>query len=296
LPIRSGDVAGTNGKGNIMRVWFITGASRGFGALIAEAALAAGDAVVATARDPQTVTARLGAHERLLATRLDVTSETEAHEAARQAAKKFGRIDILVNNAGYGLLGAVEEASSAETGKLFGTNVFGLLGVTRAVLPHMRRQRSGHVINVSSVGGYAGYPGWGIDGATKFAVEGISEALAGEVAPLGIKVTVVEPGFFRTDFLDDSSLARTAQHIEDYSESVGNTRAHAADVNHGQRGDPRKLASAFIALVNAKNPPLRLPLGSDTVERIEAKNAFVARELAEWRALATSTDFTEAAA
>ena len=167
--------------------------------------------------------------------------------------KKFGRIDILVNNAGYGLLGAIEEASAAETTKLFGTNVFGLLGVIRAVLPHMRRQRSGHIINVSSVGGYAGFPGWGVYGATKFAVEGISEALAGEVAPLGIKVTVVEPGFFRTDFLDESSLARTAQHIEDYSESVGNTRAHADDVNHGQRGDPRKLASAFIALVNAKN-------------------------------------------
>ena len=160
----------------------------------------------------------------------------------------------------------------------------------------MRRQRSGHIINISSVGGYAGYPGWGVYGATKFAVEGISEALAGEVAPLGIKVTVVEPGFFRTDFLDETSLARTAQHIDDYGESVGNTRAHAADVNHGQRGDPRKLASAFIALVNAKNPPLRLPLGSDTVERIEAKNAFVARELAEWRTLATSTDFTEEAA
>jgi NAD(P)-dependent dehydrogenase (short-subunit alcohol dehydrogenase family) len=287
---------GTNGKGNIMRVWFITGASRGFGALIAEAALAAGDAVVATARDPNTVTARLGAHERLLATRLDVTSETEAHEAAGQAVKKFGRIDILVNNAGYGLLGAIEEASAAETTKLFGTNVFGLLGVTRAVLPHMRRQRAGHVINISSVGGYAGFPGWGVYGATKFAVEGISEALAGEVAPLGIKVTVVEPGFFRTDFLDESSLVRTAQHIDDYRESVGNTRAHAADVNHGQRGDPRKLASAFIALVNAKNPPLRLPLGSDTVERIEAKNAFVARELAEWRTLATSTDFSEQAA
>jgi len=279
-----------------MRVWFITGASRGFGALIAEAALAAGDAVVATARDPNTVTARLGTHERLLATRLDVTSEAEAHEAAGQAVKKFGRIDILVNNAGYGLLGAIEEASAAETSKLFGTNVFGLLGVTRAVLPHMRRQRAGHVINISSVGGYAGFRGWGVYGATKFAVEGISEALAGEVAPLGIKVTVVEPGFFRTDFLDESSLVRTAQHIDDYSESVGNTRAHAADVNHGQRGDPRKLASAFIALVNAKKPPLRLPLGSDTVERIEAKNAFVARELAEWRTLAISTDFTEHAA
>jgi NAD(P)-dependent dehydrogenase (short-subunit alcohol dehydrogenase family) len=170
--------------------------------------------------------------------------------------------------------------------------VFGLLGVTRAVLPHMRRQRSGHVINISSVGGYTGYPGWGVYGATKFAVEGISEALAGEVAPLGIKVTVVEPGFFRTDFLDDTSLSRTAQVIDDYHESVGKTRAHAVEFNHGQRGDPRKLAQAFLTLVDAKNPPLRLPLGSDTVERIEAKNAFVARELAGWRSVATSTDFT----
>jgi NAD(P)-dependent dehydrogenase (short-subunit alcohol dehydrogenase family) len=277
-----------------MRVWFITGASRGFGALIAEAALKAGDAVVATARDPNTVTKRLGSHERLLATRLDVTKEAEAHQAAGEAVKKFGRIDILVNNAGYGLLGAVEEASDAETRKLFGTNVFGLLNVTRAVLPHMRRQRSGHIINLSSVGGYTGYPGWGVYGATKFAVEGISEALAGEVAPLDIKVTVIEPGFFRTDFLDETSLSRTALEIDDYRDSVGKTRAHAADANHGQRGDPRKLAQAFIRLVNTKNPPLRLPLGSDTVERIEAKNAFVAKELAEWRAVATSTDFTGA--
>jgi NAD(P)-dependent dehydrogenase (short-subunit alcohol dehydrogenase family) len=278
-----------------MRAWFITGASRGFGALIAEAALAAGDAVVATARDPGTVTARLGTHERLLATRLDVTSEAEAHEAAGQAVKKFGRIDILVNNAGFGLLGAIEEASAAETQRLFNTNVFGLLGVTRAVLPHMRRQRAGHVINVSSVGGYTGYPGWGVYGATKFAVEGITEALAGEVAPLGIKVTVVEPGFFRTDFLDESSLVRTALEIDDYRDSVGKTRAHAAHVNGDQRGDPRKLAQAFLQLVNAKSPPLRLPLGSDTVERIEAKNAHVAKEIATWRAVATSTDFTEAA-
>jgi NAD(P)-dependent dehydrogenase (short-subunit alcohol dehydrogenase family) len=276
-----------------MRVWFITGASRGFGALIAEAALKSGDAVVATARDPATVIARLGQQERLLALRLDVTSEAEAHAAAGEAVKKFGRIDILVNNAGYGLLGAVEEASAAETERLFGTNVFGVLDVTRAVLPHMRRQRAGHIINVSSVGGYAGYPGWGVYGATKFAVEGISEALAAEVAPLGIKVTVVEPGFFRTDFLDESSLSRTAQQIEDYHASVGKTRAHAADFNHGQRGDPRKLAGAFIRLVNAESPPLRLPLGSDTVERIEAKNAFVAKELAQWRDVATSTDFTE---
>ncbi len=237
-----------------MRVWFITGASRGFGALIAQEALAAGDAVVATARDPATVTARLGAHERLLATRLDVTSETEAHAAVGAAVKKFGRIDVLVNNAGYGLLGAIEEASAEETQKLFGTNVFGLLGVTRAVLPHMRRQRSGRIINLSSVGGYTGYPGWGVYGATKFAVEGISEALAGEVAPLGIHVTVVEPGFFRTDFLDETSLSRTAQEIEDYRDTVGKTRAHAADVNRGQRGDPRKLAKAFMRLVDDRNP------------------------------------------
>jgi NAD(P)-dependent dehydrogenase (short-subunit alcohol dehydrogenase family) len=293
-PINPAANAGSTAeKDNIMRVWFITGASRGFGALIAAEALAAGDAVVATARDPSTVTAKLGEHERLLAVRLDVTSEAEAHDAAGQAVRKFGRIDVLVNNAGYGLLGAIEEASAAETERLFGTNVFGLLGVTRAVLPHMRRQRSGHIINLSSVGGYTGYPGWGVYGATKFAVEGISEALAGEVAPLGIKVTVVEPGFFRTDFLDDSSLVRTALQIEDYRETVGKTRDHAADVNHGQRGDPRKLAKAFMQLAGAANPPTRLPLGSDTVERIESKHAYVEQELAAWRSLATSTDFTE---
>src|SRR5258705_7868666 len=214
-----------------MRVWFITGASRRFGALTAEAALAAGDSVVAPARDPATVPARLGPHERLLATRLDVTSEAEAHEAAGQAVRKFGRIDILVNNAGYGLLGAIEEASAKETEKLFGTNVFGLLSVTRAILPHMRRQRSGHIINLSSVSGYTGYPGWGVYGATKFAIEGISEALAGEEAPLRIHVTVVEPGVFRTDFLYETSLARTPLLIDHYRETAGKTPPPSAALN-----------------------------------------------------------------
>ncbi|KAA0071520.1 oxidoreductase [Tardiphaga sp. P9-11] len=274
-----------------MRVWFITGASRGFGALIAAEALAQGDAVAATARDPKAVTARLGTHERLLATRLDVTSETEAHEAAGQAVKKFGRIDVLINNAGYGLLGAIEEASAKEVERLYATNVFGLLGVTRAVLPHMRRQGSGHVMNISSVGGYAGFPGWGVYGSTKFAVEGISEALAAEVAPLGIHVTVVEPGFFRTDFLDDNSLVRTTLEIGDYHATVGETRGHAADANHAQPGDPSKLAKAFMQLAAAKTPPTRLPLGSDTVARIESKHAFVEKELAAWRDVARSTDF-----
>lgn len=276
-----------------MRVWFITGASRGFGALIAAEALAQGDAVVATARDPAAVTARLGSHERLLATRLDVTKEDQAHEAAGLAVKAFGRIDVLVNNAGYGLLGAVEEASATEVERLYATNVFGLLSVTRAVLPHMRRQRSGHIINVSSIGGYAGFQGWGIYGSTKFAVEGISEALGAEVAPLGILVTVVEPGFFRTDFLDDHSLVRTKIEIDDYRDTVGKTRAHAAAANHAQPGDPSKLAQAFIQLAASTSPPTRLPLGSDTVARIEAKHAHVETELATWRDLATSTDFAK---
>ncbi|TWB14156.1 NADP-dependent 3-hydroxy acid dehydrogenase YdfG [Nitrospirillum amazonense] len=274
-----------------MRVWFITGASRGFGALITEQALAVGDAVVATARDPSTVTARLGAHPRLLAAKLDVTDEAQARAAVEQAVKTFGRIDILVNNAGYGLLGGVEEASGTEVERLFATNVFGLLAVTRAVLPHMRRQRSGHIINLSSIGGYQSFIGWGPYCATKFAVEGLTEALALEVAPLGIHATVVEPGFFRTDFLDDQSLSRTKAQIEDYHATVGGMRDFAAGANHTQPGDPARLAQAFIALANAPQPPVRLPLGSDTVAAIEKKNAFVAGELAQWREVALSTDF-----
>jgi len=277
-----------------MRTWFITGASRGFGALITKEALAAGDAVVATARNPAHVTARFGDHPNLLAVALDVTHEAQAHAAAEQAVKRFGRIDILVNNAGYGLLGAVEESSGPEVEKLFGTNVFGLLAVTRAVLPHMRRQRSGHLVNISSIGGYRGFHGWGAYGATKFAIEGLTEALALELAPLGIKATVVEPGFFRTDFLDDQSLSRTGIEIADYAETVGQMRSLMADANHAQPGNPAKLATAIIELVNAPNPPLRLPLGSDTVAAIEKKHAFVEGELKAWRDVAVSTDVWDA--
>lgn len=274
-----------------MRTWFITGASRGFGALIAKEALDAGDNVVATARNPQTVIDRLGDHPRLLAVALDVTSEAQAFAAAGAAVKTFGSIDVLVNNAGYGLLGAVEEAGATEVESVFRTNVFGLLNVTRAVLPHMRRQRSGHVVNISSLGGYGAYAGWGVYGATKFAVEGLTEALAMELAPLGIEATVIEPGFFRTDFLDDTSLSRTAQEIGDYAETVGAMRVFAAGANHAQPGDPAKLAKALIELANAPKKPLRLPLGSDAVARIEGKNAAVAAELEEWRTLALSTDW-----
>ncbi|MCY1073168.1 oxidoreductase [Archangium lansingense] len=272
-----------------MRVWFITGASRGFGALIAAEALAAGDAVVATAREPKSIVAKFGEHPRLLAVRLDVTQEEQARAAAEEAIKRFGRIDILVNNAGYGLLGAVEEASAKDVERVFSTNVFGLLTVTRAVLPHMRSQRSGRVINISSLGGYGAYPGWGVYCATKFAVEGLTEALAAELAPLGIHATVVEPGFFRTDFLDGQSLS-VAEPIADYASTAGATRTRAAELNHAQPGDPARLAKAILALADTHRPPLRLPLGSDTLARIEAKHRSVDAEVAAWRELALSTD------
>ncbi|MDD0844045.1 oxidoreductase [Pseudomonas sp. Gutcm_11s] len=274
-----------------MRTWLITGASRGFGALIAEQALNAGDAVIATARKPVDVTARLGEHPNLLAVRLDVTREDEAFEAVAAGIARFGRIDVLINNAGFGVLGAVEETSATETERLFATNVFGVLNVTRAALPHMRRQRSGHVINISSLGGYQAYMGWGVYGSTKFAVEGISEALQQEIAPLGIHVTVVEPGFFRTDFLDEQSLVKTALELADYDETVGAMRQFASSANHAQPGDPAKFAEAMLVLANAEQPPLRLPLGSDAVARIEQKHAQVETELQAWRSLSLSTDF-----
>ncbi|MES2350009.1 MAG: oxidoreductase [Pseudomonadota bacterium] len=272
------------------KVWFITGASRGFGLLTAKKALERGDFVVATARDPQTVIAALGEHPNLLAVRLDVKLEAQAITAAQQAVARFGRIDVLVNNAGYGLLGAVEEANGEEIRALYETNVFGLLNVTRAVLPVMRKQGSGHIMNISSVGGYSAYAGWGVYSSTKFAVEGLSEAMSMELAPLGINVTVVEPGFFRTDFLDASSLVATRDRIADYAATVGAMRDFAEGANHQQPGDPLKLAGALLQLADSEKPPVRLQLGSDTVERVRAKNLFVETEMAQWLELAVSTD------
>ncbi|AMM25372.1 oxidoreductase [Variovorax sp. PAMC 28711] len=273
------------------RVWMITGASRGIGARIAEAALAQGDAVVATSRSAASVEERLGSHAAVLALALDVTDEAQAVAAARAALARFGRIDVLVNNAGYGLLGAVEEATGDEVRRLYETNVFGLLNVTRAVLPSMRARRQGHVINISSLGGYQSAPGFGVYCSTKFAVEGLTEALHGELAPLGIHATVVEPGYFRTDFLDSSSLAVSPRVLADYEASAGKVRFAANAISHNQPGDPERLAQALLALVAAPVPPLRLPLGTDTLRTLRAKHAFVDKETVEWEALAASTDF-----
>jgi NAD(P)-dependent dehydrogenase (short-subunit alcohol dehydrogenase family) len=275
-----------------MKTWFITGASRGFGALAVERALAKGDAVVATARNPRAITARFGDHPNLLAVALDVTDETQAQAAIAAAIERFGRIDVLLNNAGFGLMGAVEEASAAEVEALYRTNVFGLLNVTRAALPQMRKQRSGRILNISSIGGYRAAAGFGVYSSTKFAVEGLSEALHAELAPLGIHVTVIEPGYFRTDFLDASSLSVSPAAIADYAETAGKVRQVATGLNHAQPGDPSKLADVLIAFADAPNPPVRLPLGSDTVKAIEAKHVSDAAIVAEWKSTSVSTDFS----
>ena len=271
-------------------VWFITGASRGFGLEIARAALQRGDAVVAAARDPHVVERALGQREQLLTVELDVTDERQAQTAVRAALARFGRIDVLVNNAGRGLLGAVEEASTDEVRSVFAVNVDGLLNVTRAVLPSMREHRSGRILNLSSVGGFGAWPGWGVYCATKFAVEGLSEALHAELLPLGIHVTVIEPGTFRTDFLDATSLRRAVRTIGDYSGSSGTARQWADTTNHDQLGDPVKGAAAIVTIATSTEPPVRLQLGTDALARVEGKLAQVATELAAWRTLAESTD------
>jgi len=267
-------------------VWFVTGASRGLGAEIARVALAAGHEVVATARDRMAIPAAS------LALALDVTDKAQAAAAVEAAVARFGRIDVLVNNAGHGLLGAVEETSDEEVRAVFETNVFGLLNVTRAVLPVMRHQRAGHVLNMSSVGGFTQGAGWGVYGATKFAVEGLSEALHFELAPLGVHVTVVEPGLFRTDFLDPSSLRLTEAEIGDYAGTAGTMRGGAASWNHSQPGDPAKAAAVLLEVVASPNPPTRIQLGADSVARVEDKLRIVREELATWRARSLSTDHT----
>ena len=278
-----------------MTVWFITGASRGFGLEIAREALSRGDHVVATARDPQAVaTALPDGGDRLLAVELDVHRPEQIAAAVDAAVAKFGRIDALVNNAGRGLVGAVEETSDAEARAAFDVNVFGLLDVTRAVLPHMRSQRSGLVVNLSSVGGFVSWPGWGVYCATKFAVEGLSEAMGHELAPLGIKVTAIEPGPFRTDFLDGSSLHVSATQIDDYTASGGSARTWAAENNAGQDGDPVKAAKIIVDLAQRDELPQRIQLGANAINDIAEKIQRTAHDQEQWRAIGLAADFDAA--
>jgi NAD(P)-dependent dehydrogenase (short-subunit alcohol dehydrogenase family) len=274
-------------------VWFITGASRGFGRQLAAAALAHGDQVIATARNPAALAETLPeAGQSLLCARLDVTDAEQAGSAVAEGIERFGRIDVLVNNAGYGLFGAVEEITDTEARALFDTNVFGLLNVTRAVLPTLRRQRAGRVINIGSSAGFASGAGRGLYGASKFAVEAITEALRGELAPHNIHTTVVEPGSFRTEFLTEHSRRRPNTDIGAYTETVGALHAAITANNGHQPGDPTKAVAAIRHLAAMTEPPLRLQLGSDCVALVEGKLAAVATELDRWRELALSTDFT----
>ncbi|WP_426454298.1 oxidoreductase [Paenibacillus sp. S-38] len=273
------------------KVWLVTGASRGIGLEIVQAALQAGHQVAAAVRSkPEQLAARLGHPPNLLVTVLDVTDEDQAKEAAEETVRHFGRIDVLVNNAGFGLLSAVEEATDAEVRHNYEVNVFGSLHVIRAVLPQMRKQRSGHVINLSSVGGLTGLAGWGLYCSTKFAIEGITEAMAQELAPLGIYTTAVEPGFFRTEFLDASSLIRTGNVIDDYAETVGEMRGFATQVNKKQPGDPEKLAQAILTLAGSEHPPVHLPLGKDTLAYYKEKKDRMDNEIEQWYDVITGTD------
>ena len=270
-----------------MSNWFITGISRGFGKVLTQELLAQGHSVFGTTRSGSSDIQ----HPNLTVAKLDVTQAQPTARIIKQMSIHFTTVDVIVNNAGFGIVGAVEEVSRAEFDKVFNTNIFGTINVLKAVLPQLRRQRSGHIINLSSVGGFIGIPGFGAYNASKFAVEGLSEALAAEVAPLGIKVTIVEPGPFRTDFLAKDSLLRAAKIITDYTETSGKTRTYAEERNGSQTGDPILAVKVIIQAASRSNPPLHLPLGKDSIERIRKKLKLVEDEITEWQALSSATDF-----
>lgn len=271
------------------KVWLITGCSSGFGRILAEMALARGDRVIATARRVEQIADLAAPHpDQVLRLALDVTDPASIHAAMAQAEAAFGRIDVLVNNAGFGLVGAVEELEPREYRPMFDTNLFGLIEVTRAALPLMRRHGGGRIVNLSSVGGFTGRQGFGLYNASKFAVEGLSEALAEEVAPFGIKVIIVEPGAFRTSFLG-RSIATGASRLAAYDATSGATRDFSAANDGAQTGDPRKGMAVLMQAILAEQPPLRLPLGRDALARIDRKLAGVAADLAAWRSLAEKT-------
>ena len=272
-------------------VWLITGCSTGLGRALAAAVLDRGWRAVVTARDPRQVADLVEAHgDRALAVALDVTDPARITEVVKLAEATFGRVDVLVNNAGYGYLAAVEEGEDAEIRALFETNVFGLMALTRAVLPGMRERRSGHVVNVSSLGGLAAFGATGYYHATKFAVEGISESLAAEVAPLGIKVTIVEPAAFRTNW-SGPSMRQSAISIDDYTETAGKRRAATTATYGHQPGDPDRAAAAVISAIEADEPPLRLLLGQAAYDIASARLDALKSTFDAWRELTLSADY-----
>jgi NAD(P)-dependent dehydrogenase (short-subunit alcohol dehydrogenase family) len=275
-------------------VWFITGCSTGLGRALATRVLELGHRAVVTARDPKTIADIVSAHRASAkGLRLDVADPAQIESAMVLAQDAFGRIDVLVNNAGYGYLAAVEEGEDSEARAMFETNFFGLVALIKRALPGMRAHGYGHIVNVSSVGGLIGNPGSGYYNATKFAVEGLSEALAKEVQPLGIRVTVIEPGPFRTDWAG-RSLKQTRNALAAYAQTAGTRRAEIAGRSGKQPGDPLRAADAIIKAVQADPPPLNLVLGKDGLVRVRAKLAGFTQSLDTWESVSLSADFPTA--
>ncbi|WP_179030890.1 oxidoreductase [Paenibacillus kribbensis] len=273
---------------NKKNVWFITGCSTGFGRELAEATIKAGYSVVVTARNINSISDLVGDAPNALALELDVTKDDQIEKALTSAVEKFGGIDVLVNNAGIGYFGSVEESVEEETRKMFEINFWGLMHMTNAVLPQMRSQRSGHIINISSIGGLASFPGVGYYNASKYAVEGVSEGLAQEVEPFNIRVTLIEPSGFRTDW-SGRSAARTTSSIEEYKPLVSD---FVNGVNHGKEpGDPKKLASAIINVVESPNPPQRLLLGSDAYHIAVNKFTKLLQQIEDSKSVSIGADF-----
>jgi NAD(P)-dependent dehydrogenase (short-subunit alcohol dehydrogenase family) len=274
-------------------VWFITGCSTGFGREIAQAVLARGWRAIVTARDPAAVADLAGAHPGLaLPLKLDVTSPADMVAAVAEVKASFGRIDVLVNNAGYGYLSAVEEGEDDEVRAMFEVNFFGAVSAIKAVLPMMREQGAGHIVNITSVGGLVGNPGSGYYAATKFALEGLGEALARETRELGIKVTTVEPGPFRTDWAG-RSLKQTGHSIDAYESIAGKRRADVAAHSGRQPGDPARAALAIIAAVEAAVPPSNLVLGKPGLEAVRAKLGRLKNDLDTWETTTVGADFPD---
>jgi len=273
------------------KVWFITGAGSGIGTGIAKAALQAGDRVVATGRNLDKVRNALldVASEKLAFVQLDVADEVQAKTAVDEAVKQFGRIDILVNNAGYSLLGNFEEMTTADIEAQMSTNFYGVVYVMRAVLPVMRQQRSGHIINISSMAGVIGFEHCAAYAASKFAVEGLSLSVAAEVERFGIKITLVEPGFFRTELLDAQNAKWTSQTIEDYT-AEGSAQETWSTYNGTQQGDPAKLGDALVKIAGMENPPKQFYAGSDAITMIKPALEARLQEIKGYEALSTSTD------
>jgi NAD(P)-dependent dehydrogenase (short-subunit alcohol dehydrogenase family) len=274
---------------NTKPVWFITGCSTGFGRELAKHVLELGYRTVATARDPADVKdlAKLGD---VLVLKLDVTNQRQVDAAVKAAQKKFGGIDVLVNNAGIGYLAAIEESEEKEVRRMFEINVFGLSRMIQAVLPDMRRRRKGHIVNLSSIGGLCGFPALGFYNATKFAVEGLSEALWQEVEPLGIKVMLVEPSGFRTDWAGRSAN-ESKRRIKDYAKTAGEWRSEIRADSGQQPGDPVRAAEAIVNAVESPHPPHRLLLGNNAYKGATAKLAALGKEFKAWEAVSRGADF-----